>query len=376
LRNVYSGATSSGSVDFQTLASSTLAEVNGPFVFSVSGKSGTKAEVFGGLLASDGAGHLTTADVDQNSGGAVTRGGSNVGTYTAPDAAGRGTMTFGGNHYSYYVVSAKVLRLVIVDASEPTLGTAYTGVSGVTNANVTDSFLFVDSSNLSAGASFAAAGKLTLDASGHVTGGFADVDENGTSTSAAVTGTYSVNASGYGTITLTPGATQDLSVLSLYLTDPTINPTDPNSPADAGLAGLLLDLDTKLIGGGWLILPAVGTPTFTSGNFALGAQASNTNNELDSVGVAAVNATSFSGTVNVNDLFNTVHTGQNSRVAVSGALVPDATNAGRFTISVAETLGTTPPTLKYVIYQASNSQLIVLEVDSTQFASGSLQKQQ
>ncbi|HEX4643629.1 MAG TPA: hypothetical protein VH161_09175, partial [Candidatus Acidoferrales bacterium] len=183
-----SGATSSGSLDFQTLASSTLAEVNGPFVFSVSGKSSSKAEVFGGLMTSDGAGHLTTADVDQNSGGAVTRGGSNAGTYTAPDAAGRGSMTFGGNHYSYYVVNAKVLRLVIVDASEPTIGTAYTGVSGITNANLTNSFLFADSSNLSAGASFAAAGKLTLDAGGHVTGGFTDVNENGTATSAAVTG--------------------------------------------------------------------------------------------------------------------------------------------------------------------------------------------
>jgi acyl-homoserine lactone acylase PvdQ len=32
-----------------------------------------------------------------------------------------------------------------------------------------------------------------------------------------------VNAAGYGTITLTPGATQDISVLGLYLVDPTIN---------------------------------------------------------------------------------------------------------------------------------------------------------
>ena len=371
-----SSATSSGTLDFQTLAATTLAEVSGPFVFTVSGKAGSKAEVFGGLLTSNGAGNLATSDVDQNSGGAVSRGGSNTGTYTAPDAAGRGTMTFGGNHYRYYVVSAKVLRLVIVDAGEPTLGTAYAGVSGVTNSNLANSFLFVDSSNLSAGASFAAAGKLTMDASGHVTAGFADVQEGATSTSAAVTGAYSVNGSGYGTITITPGTTQNLSVLSLYLTDPTINPTDPNSPADAGLAGLLIDLDTNLIGSGWLILPAAGTPTFTAGNFSVAASASNANNELDSVGVVAVNGTSLTGVANVNDLFNTVLTGQNAAAAISGTLVPDGANAGRFTVSVAETLGTTPPTLKFVIYQASNSQLIVLQVDATQFASGTLQKQQ
>jgi hypothetical protein len=104
--------------------------------------------------------------------------------------------------------------------------------------------------------------------------------------------------------------------------------------------------------------------------------ASNANNELDSLGVVAVNGTSLTGVVNVNDLFNTVLTGQNAAAAISGTLVPDGANVGRFTVSVAETFGTTPPTLKFVIYQASNSQLIVLQVDATQFASGTLQKQQ
>ncbi len=369
------GATSSRSLDLQTLAGMTLAQVSGPFAFTVSGKNGTNAEAFGGVASSDGAGTLTISELDSNEAGTVVRGGSNTGTYTAPDAAGRGTMTFGGNHFVYYVVNAKVLRIVVVDANEPDLGTAYAGVSGATNASIANSFVFTDASNLSSGATFAAAGKLTLNASGNVTSGFADVDENGTATSAAVTGTFTVNASGYGTLTLTPGSTQDVSVLGLYLTDPTINPTDPNSAADAGLAGLLLDLDTKLTGGGWLVVPPAGTPTFTSGNFVLGGQASNAGNELDSLGVVAVNGTALSGAVNVNDLFNVIKMGQNTSAAISGTLVADGTNAGRFTISIAETLGTAPPTLKYVIYQASNSQLFVIEVD-TQFAAGVVEKQQ
>ena len=370
------GATSTGSLDLQTLASSTLAAVNGPFAFTVSGKNGTTAEAFGGLFSSNGSGTLTISALDSNEAGTISRGGSNTGTYTAPDAAGRGTMAFGGNHFVYYVVNTKVLRVVVVDANEPDLGSAYTGVSGITNASVAHSFVFTDASTFSSGATYAAAGKLTLDAAGNVTSGFADVDENGTATSAAVTGTYSVNASGYGTITLAPGNTQDVSVLGLYLTDPTINPTDPNSAADAGLSGLLLDLDAKLTGSGWLVVPAAGTPTFTSGTFVLGGQASHTSNELDSLGVVAVNGTALTGTVNVNDLFNSVNTGQNGAAAISGTLVPDSVNAGRFTISVAETLGTTPPTLKYVVYQASNSQLVVVEVDSSQFALGTIQKQQ
>jgi hypothetical protein len=92
---------------------------------------------------------------------------------------------------------------------------------------------------------------LPVDGSGNITSGFADVDENGTATSSAVTGTYSVNAAGYGTITLTPGATQDISVLGLYLVDPTINFADPNSPADGGLAGLLLDLQQAIFNARW-----------------------------------------------------------------------------------------------------------------------------
>jgi hypothetical protein len=367
-------ATSSGSIDLQTLSSATVAALNGPFAFTVSGKIGTKAEAFGGLFTANGAGGLDVTELDANEAGTITRGGNNsTATYAAPDLSGRGTFAFGGNHFVYYVVNAKVLRIVVTDANEPDLGSAYAGVSGITNASVANSYVFTDASILSSGAFYAAAGKLTLDATGKVTSGFADVDENGTHTSAAVTGTYTVNASGYGTLTLTPGATQDISVLGLYLTDPTINPTDPNSPADAGLGGLLLDLDTKLTGCGQLIVLPTAATTFT-GNYALGTQAvSGGTNEGDAVGVAAVSGTNLTGTENLNDLFAT---GQGTAIAVSGTLTPDATNSGRFTIPLLLNLAPTPQTLHYVLYQASSTQFIVLEDDSTQFALGTLQKQQ
>jgi hypothetical protein len=367
------GATSSGSIDLQTLSSATVAALNGPFAFTVSGKIGTKAEAFGGLFTANGAGGLDVTELDANEAGTITRGGNNsTALYTAPDASGRGTFAFGGNHFVYYVVNAKVLRIVVTDLNEPDLGSAYAGVSGITNASVAKSYVFTDSSILSSGAFYAAAGKLTLDATGKVTSGFADVDENGTHTSAAVTGTYTVNASGYGTLTLTPGATQDISVLGLYLTDPTINPTDPNSPADAGLGGLLLDLDTKLTGCGELIALPTAATTFT-GNYVLGTQASSATNEGDAVGIVGVSGTKITGTENLNDLFGT---GQGTAIAASGTLTPDAVNSGRFTIPLLLNVPPSPPTLNYVLYQASSTQFIVLEDDSTQFALGTLQKQQ
>jgi hypothetical protein len=210
-----------------------------------------------------------------------------------------------------------------------------------------------------------------MDGSGNITSGFADVDENGTATSSAVTGTYSVNAAGYGTITLTPGTTQDINVLGLYLADHTINFADPNSPADGGLAGLVLDLDTKIVGSGVLILPAAGAQTFT-GNYALSTQSSNTN-EADAVAVVAVSGTSVSGVENLNNLL--FATGQRSAIALSGTLTPDAVNVGRFTIPVLTSL-TPPVTSKYVLYQVGSTQFVMVQVDSPQFASGTLQKQQ
>jgi hypothetical protein len=371
------GATSSGSFDLSTVSSPTLAALSGPFVFDVSGKIGSKAEAFGGLFAADGLGGLIISKLDSNEGGAITGGpagtpGSNTTTYAAPDASGRGTFAFGGNHFVYYMVTAKVLRIVVTDTGEPDIGSAYAGVTGITNASIGGTFVFTDASNLSAGASYAAAGNLTLDGNGNVSSGFADVDESGTATSAVVTGTYTVNANGYGSITLTPGNTQHISVLGLYLADPTINPTDPNSPADAGLRGLLMDLDTTVTGSGWLIVPAAGTPTFT-GSFSSGSQSSASNNESDSVGIAAVSGTTFTGTENLNDLFNT---GLDTAISVSGTLVPDVNHLGRSTISVLVSLPTNPPTLKYVVYQASSTQFFTIEVDTTEFASGTLQKQQ
>jgi hypothetical protein len=362
-------ATSSGSIDLQTLGTGGLAQINGPFAWQVTGKSGSSVEeTFGGLLTADGAGNLhVTVDVNDN--GAGERAGSNVGTYTAPDASGRGTMSVAGTAFVYYIVNSKVLRLATVSGGEPDLGSAYAGVSGVSNATLNQKFFFTDSSNLSSGAAYSAAGQITFDGNGHVSG-FADVNENGHVTSAAFTGTYTVASTGYSSVTITPGNTQDISTLGLYLTDPSVNFADPNASASAGggLCGVIIDLDTKLVGSGSLIIPGTGTP---SGNFAVKLQASNTNNEVDSVGVASISGTAITGAQDINDLFNA---GQKTALATSGTLTADTTNAGRFTTQLS--VATTPAsTLKFAIYEVSSTQLVDVELDTTQFGAGLLEQQ-
>jgi hypothetical protein len=362
------GATSSGTMDMQTLST----QISGAFSFTVSGRLGhTVIEAFGGNITANGAGGLSVK-IDQNSGGNVTHG-SNNGTYTAPDpTTGRGTMAFGGNTLSYYVVNAKVLRLVVTNLGNPESGSAYAGGSNpVPNAK----FVFTDSSKLSAAPVFSAAGILSADGNGHVSG-FADVDENGVVTKAAFTGTYTVDSHGYGSITITPGNTQDISVLGLYLTDPTINFSDPNSPADAGLGGLLLDLDPKIPGGsGVLILTGSGVNPPT-GNLAFSMQTANTSNEADAVGVFTISGSSITGTEDLNDVFKTLSsTGLDAGISVNGILVADPANAGRFTLPLAVTVGTPPPTFNLVLYQASNTQIIVLDADNPQYGLGILELQ-
>lgn len=365
-------ATSSGTLDFQTLTPGGLPEINGPYVWFVRGKRGTLDEVFGGLLTADGAGNANIV-VDVNDDGAGEHGGTNIATYTAPDANGRGTITTPADTLLvYYVVNSKTFRLVTFDAGWADVGSMYAGATGVSNATLNQKFLFADSSSFSMDATYAAAGQMTFDGNGIISG-FADVDENGHATSAAFTGTYTMGTNGYGTITITPGNTQDVSALGLYLADPTINFADPNSSASAGggLRGVIIDLDTKVVGSGLLIVPGSATAA-PSGNFAQQLQASNTNKEVDAAGVASATASAIAGTENLNNLLNT---GLATALTSTATLTPDAANAGRFLSQIS--LASTPAqTLNLVLYQVSSTQFLLLEVDTPQFGAGILEQQQ
>jgi hypothetical protein len=248
----------------------------------------------------------------------------------------------------------------------------YLGVTGTSNATLHQQFVFGDASVASIGATYAAAGQMTFDGNGNVSG-FADVNEEGKATAAAFTGTYTMGSNGYGSITITPGNTQDVSALGLYLADPTINFADPNSSSSAGdgLFGVIIDLDTKVVGSGELIVPGtqVASPT---GNYAQQLQASNNVHEVDAVGVTSVAGTPITGTEDLNDVFNT---GLKSALSFMATLTADSVHAGRSLVQVS--LASTPAqNQSLVLYQVSPTQFLVVETDSTQFGSGILEQQQ
>jgi hypothetical protein len=370
-----STATSSGSLDFQTLGPGGLGQINGPFVFFVKGKRGTTNETFGGLLSGDGAGSGNIV-VDVNDDGAGQHGGTNVASYTAPDSFGRGTYTTpAATDFVYYVVNSKVLRIAAFDSGWADLGSAYAGVTNVSNATLHQRFIFADSSALSSGATYSAAGEMTFDGNGHVSG-FADVNETGHATAAAFTGTYTMSSNGYGSVTINPGNTQDVSALGLYLADPTINFADPNSTASAGggLSGLILDLDTKIVGSGELIVPGTQT-ALPSGNFAQQLQAANNNHEVDAVGIASISGTTLTGTFDLNDILLSTGLKITLSATTTSALVADTNNPGRSRIQIS--IASTPAqTQSFAIYQISNTQFLTVELDSSQFGTGILEHQQ
>jgi hypothetical protein len=363
--------TASGTLDAQTVAGG-LTQLTGTYSFTVAGASGNNPEVFGGVFISNAAGAFTHVTVDSSSNGSVNKGGSNTGTYTAPDASGRGTFAFGGDNFVYYVIGPEALRIIVVESSETDLGVAIgQGAGPFSKASLTGNFVFKNASAETGAGSYASAGLLTTDGNGNITSGFADVDEAGTVTSAAFTGTYTVAANGYGSIAIAGGATQHVTTLGVYAIDPAINPLDPNSTSGGGGA-LILDLDAADVGGG-VLLPQVASPTFT-GNYALDYRAfTPAGVEQDATGQVAVGNGSFTGTADSNTL-PTV--GASLGVSVSGTLTADTTHVGRFTLPLTVSIGNNPPALNFVLYQASTGDLLWIETDTTQYVSGTIEQQQ
>lgn len=323
-------------------------------------------------------------DYDQISGGTGTvvlgDGNQTGGYFSAPDQLGRGQAFFGGIYWDYYVIGPKAIRLLGYNPQTGTYNEVYFGsaYSQGTTASFTGPFVFSDAgSTLTPG--YGAAGQISFNG-GSVTG-YADVSEtSGTVTSAAFTGTYQPNISvslngqaaapvnGYGRITITPGSTEDVSVLGVYAVGPTLNILDPNDTTGAGQGALVVDLDQKLTGDGVLLAQSATSPP--EGNYGISTQMFGANSsfmidgELDLLGQLTVNDGAVTGTIDVNDWIGT--TSLSTGISVSTTLAADGSHPGRFTTPLSLSLmghsfSATPPyspNLNLVFYEASASQLI------------------
>jgi len=359
-------ATSSGSLDFQTFTAGDLSQISGAYSYAFSGVDAGTSWSIGGDFVSDGAGNLTTLDFDQDIGGTVN---SNTvtGTYSAPDANGRVEVDFGGLSSIFYIVHSEALRVVVADSEFATAGSAFGqgGGAGTFDASALNGpFVFSDIGEGTLGP-FAAAGLLTTDGAGNLTAGFGDVNEAGSVTNGAITGTYTVASNGRGTLTLGGGNIQDVANLMVYVTDPALNLADPNN-ADGGGGALLVDLDTEVFAIGALA-PQDTTATF-AGNYALGFQSAFVGADL--VGqVFSDGVSNIVGSGSLNDLFGTGQTTQ----SVTGTFTPDATNPGRATSTLV--FGSVSGTLNIAAYAATSSEIVYVDIDSGFIAAGEVEGQ-
>jgi hypothetical protein len=357
-------ALSSGTLDLQdptTFAASIPMET---IVFTASGVDTVDSfTTIGGVLSADGVSALTGA-VDVNEGGVFTPGIPAGGSYTAVDGNGRGTFNLGVHNYSFYMVGAEAFKLAEIDGTEAFVGGSVFGAgaapsAGYTVANLTGNFVFNDNAQGGLGP-VGAVGQFTADGAGNVTG-FADANEGGFLSSGAIAGTYVVPDPTQPRIVLTlaPATgstfTTDISNIVVYLADPALNLLDPTNPIVGGGA-IVLEGDNTTNGIGYVIEQS---PSTQSGNYAVSTQTDALfGPEADLVGQGLSDGTAnITGNADQDDL---------------GVLTPDAplaltfaadpNNPGRFTGTLGFN-GGTPVDIVY--YQASSTQLVVIQADPT-----------
>jgi hypothetical protein len=404
-------ATSSGSLDLQTLAST-----NGNFAFAITGVNPSYESVaFGGVYTANGTSITGTLDVNDADGG-PSLGNSFTATAGTTDSFGR-TVTTGITNPSYaayslspapitfasYEVTAEVLRIIDVDNGTTTGATADAAIGSAygqgTNATA--------ASSASLGASvfnllgqwtqnYATLGEFTTSSTTSTTGAIAGTaDDNELETpvqqeALPIAGNYSIASNGYGSITgLTwtipvttpPPPSPNVTTLGLYLVDPTLNINDPNNTTSADVGGgLIIDLDSALPGGSGVIIPQTDTTvadfngTYVAGfqdfNISFDSNCYSCEFDMLSQGTMATGA-ALSLTGADSDPFGTVSGTPAESTGDSFTSTPLAVPTGIYSMSqfnptpnpLSGTINTQPGTLDVDIYQASGTTLYWLNWD-------------
>ena len=381
-------ATTTGAMDLQTAPTSVPTGGN---AFAVFGE--VNGLAYGGVFTSDGASTITGGEGDVSFEGNVNPDQNVTGFFSTPDATGRGTINLSipnlndgfdleTMQFAYYVVGPEVFQLVEIDGNFFAAGAVYgQGSATFSPTSLGGSFVMgVSGIEDSAIGSYAAAGQFTGDGTSLFTAGVMDInDGEGPATLAGtlVDAEYFVDANGYAGFDVSGMNTNGLTTFGLYLVDPTLNITDPNSTTGGGGA-LMIELDSDNIGTG-IVVPQTAGATFT-GNYAITEDGvydvTDTPNVFDLIGQVNSDGTStFTGLVDVNDI---LATGLNPGVALSATYAADVANPGRLTASV--TLGTLDIPAAETMYQASSSLLLHVDVFSTEGAAtiglGVLERQQ
>ncbi len=388
-----------GSMDLQSAGPNfTAAQVSGGYSFTLigfssaavksSGGSGLNGS-WGGVFSADGVGTITNGTFDTSTAGGAPNYSSIpfTGSFTPPDANGRGVLSFttnGGTDYAYYIVTPEVLRITSISNTSyaGNTGSAYgQGSVGTTNAALNGSYVFGDLGFDGSGNAMGAAGQFTADGTGSVSAGIMDLNDSGNSGALSLGlswegSTYSISGSARGTITGPSGQTYNI-----YLTDPNLNLFDPNSSTGGGGA-LFLETDNTYSTIGMLVPQP--KPSSAALQGAYGLMLSDQNNPPHSDGgfvgdfVVTPGSNSFAG----EGAFQ--GQGQNSATLVvgpvAGTFIADSKNPGRFSGNISTTpafpngslAGNTAGSEAVSCYLASPNEGFIVETDTVAPVTGTL----
>jgi hypothetical protein len=363
--------TSSGSMDLQT-GSAITAGIAGNFAMTVGG-------FFGGQPALVGAVYTATAGTpgtlaatntaDSDIGGTTVVGGTAGGTYSAADSNGRGTLTFGvgasTGAFTYYIVGAEAFYLVETDTGGVMVGASYgQGVGTFSAASIASTNVIDEPLGEAVSGPLALAGEFT--SNGTTFTGVTDYNEGGNVPLGpgpdTLSATYTIAANGYGSMTAAVSGNSDFVTYGIYAIDPALNLNDPNNTSGGGGA-LIAELDPNDIGSGFIVSQTA--TAIVTVNEASGFAGQVFPSEyVNATGQLVFGASSFAGTTSVNDFNLSVvpptYT-QTTGEAISGVIVADTTNVGRYTVVVT----TGAVTNNRVSYVANGGLAVDVDVDAS-----------
>ena len=119
-----SGIVSDGNFTLQQTAAFTLASIQGNYAIETSGASGATSQVSTGQFGANGAGAIAAGNIDTNTGGSLAPAQPVTGSYTAPAANGRATLTLnaGAPNYAAYVVSPTQVYILGIQSGQLAAG--------------------------------------------------------------------------------------------------------------------------------------------------------------------------------------------------------------------------------------------------------------
>ena len=376
-------ATSSGTFILQSPGAFSLATINGPYVFDVSGTDNGQAPLsIVGQIVTNSSGSITGGIFDSNDGGlnpplltAQTFGAG--GTYALDPANGatfgRGTMSFAGSSFAFYIVDNTRIRLIETDGSNFTFGDALQQ-SGAPTAPAAGSFAFLvgGSAVLGTGGPISRGGRFTTDASGNLTNIQLDDNNNGGITS--ITGGTTISGAklaidaantGTGRATLTFDATGSPNAgtftFVIYFA--------------TGSQAVIQDTSNGVVGDGTMLAQ--------NGNFSASALAGNYVFNLSGINLSLGFEEDFAGQYalttsgGVSGVVDFVELASPSKrnpaflgIPITGTLTlnGDGSGANGFTITTGNSPSTT---LKYHAYLGGSNTILLVGIDTNRTSEGS-----